>query len=126
MPQGTVFFQAVTAEAGFFLTGESLGYDRETGTFGRVIPCSNARWRRGCGLEGLGAWQVVARYSYLDLNDKGIEGGRVHDLTLGLNWFLNPNAKIMWNYDIGYRGQLGPGTSNGTYQGFGTRLAFDF
>lgn len=125
VPVGTVFFQGLTAEAHYFLTGESREYDRETGTFGRVVPCSNARWRRGCGLEGLGAWQVALRYSYLDLDNKGIEGGTVHDLTLGLNWFLNPNLKIQWNYSLTYRNVSGT-AGDGYMSSFGTRLALDF
>src|SRR5262249_46904676 len=62
--RGTVFFQSITAEVHYFLTGESREYDREKAAFGRVIPGANAAWRRGCGMEGWGAWQVAARYSY--------------------------------------------------------------
>ena len=67
------------------------------------------------------------RYNWSDLTNNGIYGGVIHEVTLGVNWFLNPNMKIQWNYDVGHRGNLGPtSTSNGAYQGFGTRLAFDW
>ncbi|MFM8494535.1 MAG: hypothetical protein ACKOEM_03280, partial [Planctomycetia bacterium] len=62
-----------------------------------------------------------------------------------LNWLLNPNARIYFNYDFTYRdfvstpwakeltgpnkGTVVPGPSyngSGCIHGFGTRLAFDF
>ncbi|MHC4097467.1 MAG: porin, partial [Planctomycetota bacterium] len=38
------------------------------------------------------------RYSGLDLDDSGISGGELDTITAGLNWHLNPNTRIMWNY----------------------------
>ena len=125
VPRGTVFFQSATAEVHYFLTGESREYDRDAGTFGRVIPAANMRWRRRCGADGWGAWQVALRYTYLDLNNKGIEGGTVHDLTAGLNWFLNPNLKVQWNYSLAHRNVAGT-VGDGYINSFGTRLAWDF
>ena len=55
---------------------------------------------RACGR---GAWQVGARYSYVDLNDKRVHGGQENEFTAGLNWFLNPNLKFQFNYDSTYR-----------------------
>ena len=34
----------------------------------------------------------------IDLNDADIRGGRLHDLTLGLNWYLNKYTKMQFNY----------------------------
>jgi phosphate-selective porin OprO/OprP len=68
---------------------------------------------------------VGARYSKLDLVDAGMDGGTLEDVTLGLNWFLNPNLKIQNNYIYTVRdAQAGPG--GGDSYGFGTRLAWDF
>ena len=47
--------------------------------------------------------QVGARYAYSDLDDGKIHGGIINEVTLGVNWFLNPNMKFQWNYDIGHR-----------------------
>jgi phosphate-selective porin OprO and OprP len=124
--RGTAFFQGYYVEALYFLTGEHRVYDRRYPRFDRVVPHENAFFVDGCDglLCGSGAWQVGARYSWIDLSDSGINGGEVHDLTLGLNWFLNPNMKVQWNYSIARR-NLGLG-SDGTVQGFGMRLAMDF
>jgi phosphate-selective porin OprO/OprP len=125
--RGTAFFQGYYVEALYFLTGEHRVYDRRYPRFDRVVPHEGFFFVDDeCGnwLCGKGAWQVAARYSWIDLSDSGIRGGEVHDLTLGLNWFLNPNMKVQWNYTIARR-NLDSG-SDGTVQGFGMRLAMDF
>lgn len=122
--QGTVYFQSVYAEAHYFLTGEHREYNRDAGTFGRVTPRSPVAWTR-CGFTGRGAWQLTARYSYLDLNDKRIRGGEVHDMTLGVNWFLNPNMKMQGNYFLASRNVTGT-AGDGLIHGFAVRTAIDF
>ena len=80
-------------EVGYFLTGEHRIYDG--GLWGRTKPDTNF-------LEdgGTGAWELVARYSSLDLNEEtaGIHGGRMDNTTLGVNWHLHANARLMFNY----------------------------
>ncbi len=82
--------------ASYFLTGEHRKYKESSGAFSRVKPKSNFLDGKG----GLGAWEVAARYSEIDLNDPdaGILGGEVRDFTVGVNWHLNPNARVMLNY----------------------------
>ena len=124
VPQGTTYFHSAYVEAHYFLTGEHREYNREAGTFTRVTPRTPVQWTRA-GFTGWGAWQVAARYSYLDLDSKGVNGGTVHDVTLGLNWFLNPNMKAQWNYFAAHRDA--PGTAgDGFIHGFAARLAIDF
>lgn len=80
-------------EAGYFLTGEHRVY--KGGLWDRTKPNSNF-------LEdgGLGAWEVMARYSSLDLNEEsaGVCGGKMDNSTIGLNWYLHSNARLMFNY----------------------------
>ena len=75
--------------------------------------------------EGAGAWQVGARFSYLDLNDRAIRGDRVWDWTFGLNWFLNPNMKVQLNYVVERRDAPLEAVS-GWINGVGVRAAYDF
>lgn len=77
----------------YFLTGEHRRYEAKSGVFSRVKPRHNFD-----GKGGLGAWEVGLRYSHLDLDDAGIRGGELDDLTVGLNWYLNPNTRVMLNY----------------------------
>jgi phosphate-selective porin OprO/OprP len=123
-PQGTVYMQSAYAEVHYFLTGETREYNRDTGVFGRVVPLNPLAWSRA-GFTGFGAWQTAARYSYLDLNSKGVTGGRVHDMTLGLNWFLNPNMKVQFNYFLAHRDVANP-AGDGYINGWGVRTAIDF
>ncbi len=92
-PDDPSFFGFYLA-ASWFLTGEHRQYKTSSGAFDRTQPLS-AFGREG---GGKGAWEIGARYSHLDLNDNEVRGGRLNDFTLGLNWYLNPNARVMWNY----------------------------
>ncbi|MFM7833383.1 MAG: OprO/OprP family phosphate-selective porin, partial [Planctomycetaceae bacterium] len=56
------------AQAGWFLTGEHRPYDRKLGTIDRVIPKENFGYNAA---GGAGAWEVAARFSWLDLSDTG-------------------------------------------------------
>lgn len=86
-------FYAASLQASYFLTGEHRPYRKSSGAFTRVRPLENYS-KQG----GTGAWELAARYSYLTLNDHNIRGGRLKDLTLGVNWYWNPNFRMMWNY----------------------------
>ena len=80
------------AQVGYFLTGEHRPYDRKAGAIDRVMPFSSV------GQNGIGAWEVAARWSQVDLNDGIVQGGRMRNLTGGVNWYLNPYCKWVFNY----------------------------
>jgi phosphate-selective porin OprO/OprP len=143
---GTVYFQSGYAEVLYFLTGESRTYSKIEYRFDRPVPHNNFYAVRGGGSGrrlsvSEGAWQLGVRYNYLCLSDGEVNGGVLNGCTLGLNWLLNPNARVYFNYDFTYRdfsstpfkkqkdGSIVPGPSydgSGCIHGFGTRLAFDF
>ncbi len=76
----------------WFVTGESRTYN--DGAFDRVKPTNNFY----IGQPGWGAVELALRYSALDLTDGGIEGGEQQNVTVGINWYLNPSYRIMLNY----------------------------
>ena len=114
----------------YFLTGESDHYGKKLGAFERVRPNENfflVKDTHGQRCFGSGAWQVGARYNFLDLNDEGLDGGILHNGTFGLNWFLNPNMKLQFNYMLTYRdAPLAGDVGDGMIHGWGMRLAHDF
>lgn len=73
----------------YFLTGESLAYSFPDADFEGNVKIHNAK---------IGAWEVLARYSIIDLNDSDISGGKEKDVTLGLNWYVNNHIKFLLNY----------------------------
>lgn len=87
----------------YFLTGEQRNYRASSGQFRGIKPRRNFN----LGQKGTGAWEVAVRYSSLDLNHGGVSGGKLDDFTAGLNWYLNPNARVMWNYIRANRESLG-------------------
>jgi phosphate-selective porin OprO/OprP len=90
----SVRFGGGYVSASYFLTGESRPYDRSAGLFGRLKPLRPLSFRG----DGWGAWELVARYSSLDLDDGSIRGGTQKIITLGTNWYWNPYVKMRFNY----------------------------
>jgi phosphate-selective porin OprO/OprP len=117
---GSAMFWGGYVEASYLLTGETRGYDRRNGTYDRVRvrePAFFVRGEDGKSRWGTGAWQVAYRYSFLDLNDSGINGGQLIQNEVALNWFLNDNTKMQFVYLNANRLVPTPATS-GVINGF--------
>ncbi len=114
-------FSGWYANVGYFLTNDHRPYEPQSGEIDRVIP--KGKW---------GAVEVLARYSTLDLNDlaANIKGGSAKVTSLGLNWYVNYNSRIMFDvarvqtdrYAIGDR----PYTPNDTYNYAQMRFQLNF
>jgi phosphate-selective porin OprO and OprP len=87
-------FNGFYAFASYFLTDDHRPYKKSSGSLDRVKPKKNFAFNGG----GLGAWELLARVSYLDLNDGAVRGGRLTDYTAGLGWYINPNTRWLFNY----------------------------
>lgn len=88
-------FDGYYAQASYFLTNDMRPYDGTSGTFDAVTPHQSVNLNQG----HWGAWELVARYDHTDLNDSsaGISGGELDLYTLGLNWYVNDNVRLMGN-----------------------------
>ncbi len=86
-------FDGFHIQAAWSLTGESraASYKMSGGKFKRLKPAHYFSLSQG----GWGAWEVAARYAWIDLNDQDIKGGKEQAFTVGLNWYLNPNIRLM-------------------------------
>ena len=124
---GSPEFDGTYVQASYFLTGEQRKYKRTAGTFSdRVIPFENffrVRAEDGNVYTGIGAWEVAYRCSYVDLNSVGVTGGNATDHTFGLNWYLNPYARLMFNYINSDLRRFG---TTGNMSIFATRAQIDF
>ena len=122
--KSTADFNGGYVYASYFLTGEHRNYKTSSGYFDRVKPAANFGVHKG-GERGWGAWEIAARYSWLDLDDHDIQGGKMADWTLGLNWYLNPNMRIQANYVLADLSGNGP-SKGGPANMFGIRFHVDF
>jgi phosphate-selective porin OprO/OprP len=119
---GTLAYHGYYTEAMVFLTGEHRTWDPKVGAFKRVIPKKNLSFK-DCTC---GAVEVGTRYTFLDLDDAGVNGGRLNNVTAGLTWYWNPNTRVQFNYDYLYRDGGPNPLAKGSVHSFGTRLAMDF
>jgi phosphate-selective porin OprO and OprP len=79
-------FSGAYIQGSWIVTGERRGYGN--GIFRGLTP----------GGPDRGAWELAARYSTLDLEDAGFQGGRQDNVTLGVNYYANANVRFMLNY----------------------------
>ncbi|MFH1144366.1 MAG: porin [Candidatus Eisenbacteria bacterium] len=91
---GRLRFSGYYITAAWVLTGEHRPYSRINGGFTRFEP----RRPFDPSAGAWGAWMLLARYSHLDLNDEPVRGGLLADLSIGLNWYLSSQTRLMWNY----------------------------
>ena len=121
----SMYFPGMYAQVGYFLTGEHRPYNRKQGAIDRIQVKRPFGNYRGDDCEwGWGGWEIAARYSYIDLNSKDITGGRLKDMTLGLNWYVNNYSKIQFNYIRAFLDNKTHGDS--TADIFGLRAQLDF
>lgn len=116
-------FQGAYLFGSWFITGEHRKYSTSSAKFDRVKPQSN--FMDG----GPGAWELALRWSWLDLNDEDVRGGEETNYTLGVNWYLNPNYRLMFNYiyaDVEDRGGVEDGFQDGSANIFAMRFQVDF
>lgn len=109
-------FSGYYGQVSYFLTGEKRKYKNSLAGFDRVKP--NKNMKEG---EGLGAFEVAARYSSMDLSEA--HAGTLNDITVGLNWYLNPCTRLMFNYVMGTLDNHGVETTENTFQ---CRMQIDF
>ncbi len=86
-------FHAYYATISWFLTGEHKNYVTSNTFFDRVTP------RKNLGEDGgIGAFELALRYSFMNLDNADLNGGVMSDITGGINWYLNPATRVMFNY----------------------------
>jgi phosphate-selective porin OprO/OprP len=97
-PGGTSLnFGGYYVYATWYFTGESRAEAYQTDELNPAI-FHQIKILNPLSTGGIGAWEIGARFSEFNLNDAGIQGGRETDLTLGLNWYLDPGFRLMWNW----------------------------
>jgi phosphate-selective porin OprO/OprP len=114
-------FQGGYAQVGWVITGETRTYNAAAAAYNGIIPNNPWSWQN-CTW---GAWEIAARYSSVDLNDRlgfadGIAGGRQQIVTVGLNWYVNRNVRFMFDYLHGKVDKMnGPGVKLSDFQDVG-------
>jgi phosphate-selective porin OprO/OprP len=93
--RGDPQFTAWYVQAGWFITGEAKAYDFKNGVWGNTRPCCSFLANNCCCS---GAWEVAVRYDTLDLDDGTLRGGEMTNMAVGLNWYLNANTRLMFDF----------------------------
>jgi phosphate-selective porin OprO/OprP len=107
------FFNGGDVAVTWVLTGETRTYNTVGGFFRAVIP------QRPVFSGGPGAWELVSRYSYVNLDSGSISGGRFGRFTEQLNWYLSRYVRLELNYGYGALDRFG---LRGNTQFFQTRI----
>ena len=110
-------FHGGDAIASWLITGETRKYNTAGGYFLSVSP------HRTVLEGGPGAWEALLKFSYIDLDDGPIHGGRLWRFTPMVNWYPTDHLRLELAYGVGKLDRFGV---VGTTQFFQTRLQFQF
>jgi phosphate-selective porin OprO/OprP len=114
---GNPTFHGGDIVATYLFNDASRPYNTVGGYFKAVSP------KRSVFDGGPGAWEAVLRFSYIDLDDKTIHGGRFARITPMVNWHLSDNLRLEMAY--GY-GRLDRFDLKGNTQFFQSRIQMQF
>lgn len=112
-------FSSYYVQGSVFLTGEARPYKKSAATFSRVKP-KDPMTADG----GLGALELAVRVSNADLNDGDYAGGTLDAVTVGANWYVQNNTRVMLNW-VRTDGDV-EGGSKGVTQAIQARFQVDF
>ena len=129
-------------QCGYMLTGEAIGYLNQVGAFDyTVVPFTPffGSGRHG-RIRGWGAWEVAARWSYVDLSGVNVRpenqlsntagpppspnAATVNQTTVGVNWYWNRFAKVQFNWIRSMPDYIGYGAA--PFDIYGTRFQVEF
>jgi len=114
---GPIFYNGAYAEVMYRITGETRVYDKKTAALKNPVPFTDFISMKPGGVCGWGAWEVCARWSFVNIHNPeelqghyynpttntydargGAGNGTLNDLTFGVTWFLNAHSKLQFNY----------------------------
>ena len=110
---GNPSFHGGDAVVSWLATGETRAYNTRGGFFDQISPA------RPVFQGGPGAWELVARFSYIDLDSADIHGGKFWRFTPMVNWHISDNVRLELVYGYGSLNRFG---LIGATQFFQTRL----
>ena len=110
---GNPVFHGGNAFVSWLATGETRVYNTRGGFFEQISPA------RPVFQGGPGAWELVANFSYIDLDSGSLRGGKFWRLTPMVNWHLSDNVRLEIAYGYGSLDRFG---LVGNTQFFQTRL----
>lgn len=103
-------FQGGYVEGSIVLNGEGRAYalTPQGGTTYATFKSVKVRDDRRVTRGGVGVFEIAARLSAIDLDDRRLRGGTERDVTLGLNWYPEPNLRFVADY---IHGRVRPGAA---------------
>ena len=110
---GDPMFHGGEVFVSYLPTGEIRPYNEKGAIFGAVSP------KLSVFKGGLGAWELVLRYSHVNLDGGSIRGGKFSRITPMVNWHMSDNARLEFVYGHSWLDRFGV---QGTTQFFQTRL----
>lgn len=94
----------------YMISGERRPYHSQTSIFG-FVPVSKSFFKGGPG-----AWEILCRFSSLDLNDKSLQGGEFRRITPMVNWYLSKELRLEFAYGYGVLNRFGIKGSTNFFQ----------
>jgi phosphate-selective porin OprO/OprP len=112
-------FGGYYVQGSWILTGETRRYNMASGAFQAARPLVPFSANGGPG-----AWEIAWRYSSTDLNDSegadgtaataaSVRGGEQNILSVGLNWYINSNLRLLLDWSHVDVDRLNPATATG-------------